>query len=444
MRILHYFLGFPPYRTGGLTKYAYDLMQCQANDGNDIIALWPGEIKKIGGEPLIKQRKSNKGIKNYEIINPLPVSLDEGISDLEAYTKSCDKEVYIRFLREVHPDVIHIHTLMGLHKEFISSTNELGIKTVFTTHDYFGICPKVTLYRCGNVCENNHSCKDCVQCNHTALSLKKIQVMQSSLYRLLKNMPIVKQLRKRHRGNFFAKEEFLDMLDVDTNMCSKKYMILRKHYVDMLEAIELIHFNSHVAESVYKKYIKPKNSVVMTITHQGIVDNRKKNEWKATGKLRILYLSPAKPFKGYNVLKQALDEIWNCGNHNIELRLFDMVQNPSPYMVIEKEGYTYGELVDIFAETDILVAPSVWYETFGFTVLEAISNGVPVIVSEHVGAKEVIGDGGIVIDAGSVDKLKQVIVGMTEYELISLRKKVQAVKLKSWREFLEENYQLYI
>ena len=26
MRVLHYTLGFPPYRSGGLTKYALDLM----------------------------------------------------------------------------------------------------------------------------------------------------------------------------------------------------------------------------------------------------------------------------------------------------------------------------------------------------------------------------------------------------------------------------------
>ena len=37
MKILHYFLGFPPYRTGGLTKYAYDLMQAQVADGNEVI-----------------------------------------------------------------------------------------------------------------------------------------------------------------------------------------------------------------------------------------------------------------------------------------------------------------------------------------------------------------------------------------------------------------------
>ena len=44
MRILHYFLGFPPYRTGGLTKYAFDLMQAQVEDDHIVIALGPGQI----------------------------------------------------------------------------------------------------------------------------------------------------------------------------------------------------------------------------------------------------------------------------------------------------------------------------------------------------------------------------------------------------------------
>lgn len=33
---------------------------------------------------------------------------------------------------------------MGLHCEFVDAAKELGIKTIFTSHDYFGLCPKVT------------------------------------------------------------------------------------------------------------------------------------------------------------------------------------------------------------------------------------------------------------------------------------------------------------
>ena len=44
MRILHYSLGFPPYRRGGLTKYCLDLMAAQEMQGNVVAMCWPGEI----------------------------------------------------------------------------------------------------------------------------------------------------------------------------------------------------------------------------------------------------------------------------------------------------------------------------------------------------------------------------------------------------------------
>lgn len=37
MHILHYTLGFQPYRSGGLVRYAADLMQMQASMGHKIL-----------------------------------------------------------------------------------------------------------------------------------------------------------------------------------------------------------------------------------------------------------------------------------------------------------------------------------------------------------------------------------------------------------------------
>ena len=43
MRILHYTLGFPPHRTGGLVKYSIDLMEEQQKNGNEVFVLYPGK-----------------------------------------------------------------------------------------------------------------------------------------------------------------------------------------------------------------------------------------------------------------------------------------------------------------------------------------------------------------------------------------------------------------
>ena len=64
---------------------------------------------------------------------------------------------------------------------------------------------------------------------------------------------------------------------------------------------------------------------------------------------------------------------------------------------------------------DILILPSVWYETFGFTVQEALSYGVPVMVSENVGAKDIIENykTGVIFEANEED-LKEKILYVLE------------------------------
>ena len=66
----------------------------------------------------------------------------------------------------------------------------------------------------------------------------------------------------------------------------------------------------------------------------------------------------------------------------------------------------------------MLVAPSVWHETFGFTVLEALSYGIPVVISGTVGAKDILAPGaGIVVENMTAEKLCAAFAGLTAQRL---------------------------
>ena len=107
MKILHYGLGFPPYRTGGLTKYCIDLILTQKEMGHDVAMMWPGKFTFSGHFVRIKKNVSSNGIMGFQVINPLPVPLDEGIKDIEAYMRKCpNPQVYTEFLKEYAPDVL--------------------------------------------------------------------------------------------------------------------------------------------------------------------------------------------------------------------------------------------------------------------------------------------------------------------------------------------------
>lgn len=444
MKILHYFLGFPPYRSGGLTNFCMDLMGTQVRNGHCVSALWPGKISLLSRKTRIRNDGIINGIRSFELVNPLPVPLDEGIKDIKSFMASADKRIYTEFLRKISADVIHVHTLMGIHKEFFYAASELNIKTIFTTHDYFGICPKVTLYRNGAPCNDECNCNYCPECNSNALSIKKIILMQSPLYRNLKNSFLIKKLRQKHRRDFFEENSDTNGVNVlqDNPEEAEMYRNLRRFYLDMIKQVDIVHFNSSVSRNVYMKYMTPVQGEVITISNKEISDNRSL-EQRPYDNLRLTYLSPPKAFKGFNLIRDVLDDLWEQGIRNFELHLYCDVPSPSAYMKVYSDGFQRDELESIFEETDVLLAPSIWYETFGFTVLEAVSYAVPVIVSKNVGASDIVGNGGIVIEPNSKYALKEAIMSLTHEKIQQMKQNIRAVPApKTWETFVHEIYQL--
>lgn len=427
MNILHYSLGFPPYRSGGLTKFCIDLMEKQSEYGHKVSMLWPGEIKLLNKRIYITPKKSqmvsNYSISNYEIINPLPVSYDEGVYNTKEFMKKGSENVFREFLLQLKPDVIHIHTFMGLHREFLEIAKELKIQTVFTTHDFFSMCPKVTLFRDNQICSSMLSCAECNLCNSSALSKNKIFLLQSPLYRKLKNNTLVRYFRRKHRNSYFE-SQIDENRDENKNGEKKDYVNLRNYYYSMLRLIDCIHYNSTISKYVYEKIFSnlPKG-IVYPISHSGIKDNRKIKKF-SDNELKIRFLGQPSGAKGFFILKSALDRLYKESNINFKLFLHYVPSQLEEYMVIE-ESFSSNELGVIFDNTDILVAPSIWYETFGFTVLEALSYGVPVIVSDSVGAKDIIAEGcGIVINKINAEKLKNILLNLRSENLEMMNEKI--------------------
>lgn len=444
MRILHYFLGFPPYRSGGLTKFATDLMCSQIDLGHQVFALWPGTMNFFHSNISLKKNKPYCNIENYEIINPLPVPLDEGIRDFNSYTKSCDKNVFKSFFQNHKIDVIHVHTLMGLYQEFVFVAKELGIPLIFTTHDYFGICPKVTLFRQNKPCFDP-KCVNCFDCNKNALSIKKIKIIQSSLYRKLKDFKIVAIFRKRHRNSFFQECLNISSEEKKNKIYAIQYRELRAFYIEMLKQFDFIHFNSSVTESIYQRYFAPRCSKIISITHRNIGDNRTcALNKKESSILRMTYLGPLNSLKGFYLLRDVLDELWKDGLKSFSLKIFHHMENRPPYIQEQKEGYRYSDLKEIFSETDILLAPSLCYETFGYTVLEALCYGVPVIVSDNVGAKDIVENCGLVVKAGDRESLKNAILSLNANKIEELTRNIfSSKKTKLWDNFAKEMNSIY-
>lgn len=441
MRILHYALGFPPYRSGGLTKFCVDLMEQQEKEGHEVSLLWPGEISLLHNRTTIKYHGKNGVINSFEIINPTPVPYDEGITEIEVFMYMGDESIYRVFLERLKPDIIHVHTLMGIHKALFTAAQSMNIRVVFSAHDFFPICPKVTMFQNGKVCENVDSCECCAECNSTALSLCQITILQSRQYRALKDVRFIKKLRKQHRDSYLSEESVREDQKAHTKRTALDYQILRNHYKSLVEMASVIHYNSSLTQSIYQRYLHPvgPKEVLVPITHSSIRDCKKVKQFEHD--LRITYLGPSGKAKGFFMLRDALERLWNDkenGRQDFCLNIYFQPPEQKTYMKIH-DRYSYSQLGEIFENTDVLVAPSILYETFGYTVLEALSYGVPVIVSDTVGAKDVIPDGsGIIVKQATVEKLTEIIREISKEKLCymnqTIMQKVQLLEIATMSE----------
>lgn len=387
MNILHYVLGLPTERHGGSTKYAFDLMYQQQKEGNTVTALCPGDTLTAWGHSNIKYRKSYERMKIYSIKNPVLSPLLFGVRKPSSILKrkTFSFSSFESFYSRVRPNILHIHTFMGLPIEILEFFRSKGVKVVFTSHDYYGICLKVNL-----ITNNGDNCmlpcaERCAVCNTNAPSSLFLKVCNSTLYMYVKrflsfkskSLKIIKSLREEP---FSSRDRIMG------------YAELLGYYKKMYSLIDSFHFNSNLSKEVYLKYIPVNRYSVIPITVAGVTDNRVRKYFDEHC-VKIAFIGSLKEYKGFPYLRECLMQLYSEKVLNWELQVW-----ANGYIGIDEEcnkihykgGYKYSDLKNVFENIDLLVVPSVWNETFSLITLEALSYGVPVLVSATVGAKDII------------------------------------------------------
>lgn len=390
MKILHYTIGFSPERTGGLVGYATDLMQEQVNLGHDVYALYPASQFLFGKKIKVKKAGNLGEIKRYKLINSLPLALFGGIASPSDFMQSCDSSRYLNFLKELKPDVIHIHSLIGLHKEFLEVAKDLNIKTVYTTHDYYGLAPLPSFYYNGKSFDESNDNLAWNIMSADALSTKKLRAFQLSFYPTIR-----KWMKKMNRNPKHRPYQELSSIEESVD-----YSELRNYYTDMFSLLDTFHFNSSLARSIFEKNLPFElNGKVISITNKTI--KRHNIEKNTRNKKVVAFIGPDEEYKGYF---DFLEYVSTIDLNRFEVVTYGHVPNQfAPKYIKQKGKFLQSELGTIYKNIDILIVPSKWKETFGLVVLEALSYGVTVYASKNIGAKDLLEDYNIFDDLSILD-----------------------------------------
>ena len=429
MKILHVSLGLPPFRTGGLNRYCADLMAEQVKCGDTVGLLYPAEFTPT--EKTKIKKTEHKTFDLYRVINPLPVALTNGISAPSRYIKACgEPKVYRDFLCAYRPDVIHVHSFQGIHREFFEAAHEMGIRMVFTTHDFYPFCPTcVLLHRDGSICSGAGSEK-CSECNvGRGLSVKQEIIMQSRLYEKLKYSAVMKKIRGNQRKK--NAERASDSQNAVCTANESEYTALKEYYADIFGLMDVVHCNSESTRDVYRQVFPDADYRTVCITHSGI---KKTTHEKSENTLRIGFVGGLASHKGLDVLLRAVKILDEKGTA-YELYLYgaDFSEYASANEKIHNGGvYTRENEDSVWKSFDILVVPSEWHETFGLVVPEALARGLRVICSDLVGAKQMLRDTDV-FPHGSASELAERILSdsiqpeITE-DALSMEKHAQTIK----------------
>ncbi|MCI0470189.1 MAG: glycosyltransferase family 1 protein [Candidatus Aminicenantes bacterium] len=163
--------------------------------------------------------------------------------------------------------------------------------------------------------------------------------------------------------------------------------------------------------------------------------------WGATDKRVILYAGRFVWYKDLETFIRVYEIFKKEGPHNV---VFVLAGDGPIRSELECRmpdarftGYLQGtKLSRVYASSDILLFPSTT-ETFGNVVLEALSSGLPAVVSDVGGCREIVekSGGGIVAKAGDVTQFyqscKQLVENRESHETCRL-KGLDYVKKCSW------------
>lgn len=218
----------------------------------------------------------------------------------------------------------------------------------------------------------------------------------------------------------------------------KKYQSLIDYYKDCFSIVDEFHFNSEVTRDTYRKYIVPKVEKIIPITHNGINDHRRKKSFEDNC-LKIGFVGSAAPYKGLSRLIMALKQL----NRNDKWRLDvwgDTIGQDESLPIYYRGKFTHSAIETVYTTMDIMVVPSLCHETFSLVTLEALSYGVPVLVSDTVGAKDIVK----VYDSKFVFHSDEELVSLLDLlvdDKSLLRNYNEAIIANDWRHSMSEHAQ---
>jgi len=332
---------FTPYSFGGATIVAENMalrLQSQHNWKVTIITT----INNSDYLPYSLVRYESNGLSIIAINLPPFLSFDE------TYKNTKMQDTIDEVIKRISPDVVHVHSIQNLGASILDNFKNQNIPIALTLHDCWWICERQFMIK-GN---NTYCHQEKIDINICARCVNDPQ----STY-------------KRHN-----------------------YLTQQLAKADILLYPSEFHKNLHVENGVSEtKSFVNKNGIFIPPKPY-----KKQSYATSKQKVRFGFSGGPGPIKGLNLIKEAFAKLERS---DYELVLVDAAQNLNTTWRYDFDlkingkltispSYNQNTMDDFFGNIDVLLFPSMWKESFGLTVREALARDVWVIATNGGGTVE--------------------------------------------------------
>ncbi len=290
------------------------------------------------------------------------------------------RELVGGIIAELKPDIIHYHSFLNFSMGVAKDVHEAGIPSVYTSHNYWPLCPRMYLFDdklnlCSGPSADGSKCAACVKNND-----------QKDGY-----------AARAEEGRRMLGEYVDRHLAVSNRV--KELFVANGHREDRIHVLQQ---QPETADRIWRT-VGVKREIVEDLNRP----------------LRIGFIGSLLLQKGVHLLVQALQAF-----SRERLEGFVFGGGPEPVVkwlkTLDKKNlvtftgkYELNELPDLLKKIDVMVVPSVWEDCAPLVVSEGLAARLPVIGARMGGIPDFIEEGttGFLFSYNDVQELAQKIGG---------------------------------
>lgn len=396
-RVLQVVHTFPPDSYTGTEVHTLELSRALIRGGLAEVQVFHPRLAP--GPPGSVRSESWDGIPVHRAIHGNELRPDENPIIERAFRDVLDL---------VQPNLVHFQHCAWGGEPLPAVTANQGIPSVLTLHDYWGICPRFTLFTvngagCSGPGETGEKCVKV--CWLDAPGNRGRRRTARAFDRLTgRRFPTRGPLAALERGRLYERswvgrpvrmQTFLDRPD---RLIAPSEYVKKRYTASGVPSGRIVHV-PHGIETAWAQTVRRAPS----------------------DRVRFGYVGTALPHKGLEILVEAfsaldpgsaellvyadLGDAENLYARTITERLRDMPN------VMVRGKFRREAMAEVYGSFDVLVVPSVWDEVAGLVILEARAAGAAVVVSKAGGMSELVRDGedGFIVPPGSPEALREIL-----------------------------------